>query len=154
MTASASEGGLTSSEADRYIENMKRFSVLCLLALCGCVYESYGRRTAYPAAPPLAREEVEKMAAAGVSDPVMMELIEQRGAKALSADDIVALKNAGASDAVIGKMQATERKEPEVVYVEGPAYYRSYYGPYWYPWWGFSYGYWGRRGGVGVRSGW
>jgi hypothetical protein len=54
---------------------------------------------------------------------------------------------------VIAKMQATVRKEPEVIYVEEPVVYRSYYyGPYWYPTWGFGYTYWGRRGGVGVRG--
>jgi hypothetical protein len=127
----------------------------CLLVLSGCFYETRDRRATAPPAPPLSRDEVERMAAAGVSEPVMIEVIEQRGAKALSADDIVALKTAGASDAAISKMQATERKEPEIVYVDSPVYYHYYYGPYWaYPWWGFSYSYWGRRGGFGFRAGW
>lgn len=134
---------------------MKNALPLALLALAGCVYESYGRRLAAgPTAPPVTREEAERMAAAGVSEPAMVEIIEQRGARALTADDIVAIKKAGASDAVIRRMQSSERKDPpEVIYVEQPVY-RSYYGPYWYPSWGFSYSTWGRRYGAGFRFGW
>jgi hypothetical protein len=132
----------------------KMLTALSLLLLAGCFYEVRDRRAMAPAAPPLTRGEVEKMAAAGVSDAVILETVDHRGAKVLSADDIVALKTAGASDEVISRMQSNVRKEPEIVYVESPVYYHYYYGPYWYPWWGFSYSYWGRRGGGGVRVGW
>ena len=132
---------------------MKKMTPAILLILSGCFYETYDRRAVAPAPPPLTAPEVQKLAEAGVSEPVILEAIDQRGAKPLSADDIVALKAAGASDAVIAKMQATERKEPQVVYVDSPVYYHYSYGPY-YPWWGFSYGYWGRRGGGGIRVGW
>jgi hypothetical protein len=120
---------------------------LGLALLGGCFYETYDRRAILPPVPPpVTRDEMERMAAAGVSETVMLEVVDQRGARPLSADDIVAIKTAGASDAVIAKMQATVRKEPEVVYVEQPVVYRSYYyGPYWYPSFGFSYGYWGGR---------
>jgi hypothetical protein len=131
------------------------------LALAGCYTEVYREPAAVPAGPPLTREEVERLAAAGVSEAVILELVEQRGARPLSADDIVALKKAGASDAVVQKMIARETKQPEVVYVERPVYYRSYY--YYDPWWphswycgpgiGFSYHYywWRPRAGFGVR---
>ena len=126
-----------------------RYMMLALgvALLGGCFYERYDRHVmGPPGPPPVTRDEMERMAAAGVSDPVMLEVVEQRGARPLTADDIVAIKKAGASDAVIAKMQATVRKEPEVVYVEQPVVYRSYYyGPYWYPSFGFSYTYWGRR---------
>ena len=134
---------------------MKKLWPIGLALLAGCFYETYERRLPPPMPPPVTRDETERMAAAGVSEATMLELVEQRGAKPLSADDIVAIKKAGASDAVIAKMQANVRQEPEVVYVEAPVVYRSYYyGPYGYPYWGFGYSYWGRRSGVGVRVGW
>jgi hypothetical protein len=137
---------------------MKKLLPICLAALSGCFIESYDRRViSGPVDPPVTRDEAERLAAAGVSEPALIELIEQRGARPLSADDIVAIKKAGASDAVIAKMQNTIREEPRVVYVEQPAYYYPssyYYGPYWYPRWGFSYSYWGRRHVSGVRVGW
>ncbi len=135
---------------------MKKLLPICILALSGCIYERYDDRRAAPGAPPLTRDEAERLAAAGVAEPTMVEIIEQRGARALTADDIVAIKKAGASDAVIQKMIATERKDPpEIIYVEQPVYYRPYYyGPYWYPSWGFGYSTWGRRSGLGVRVGW
>ena len=135
---------------------MKKVWPLCLALLSGCFYETYDRRAiSPPLPPPVTRDEMERMAAAGVSEPTMLELVERRGARPLSADDIVAIKKAGAPDTVIAKMQATVRKEPEVVYVEQPIVYRSYtYGPYWYPSWGFGYSYWGRRSYSGVRVGW
>lgn len=132
---------------------MKKTLPALLLILSGCFYETYERRGVNPPAPPLTAQDVRKLSEAGVSEAVILETIDQRGSKKLSVDDIVALKTAGASDTVIAKMQATERQEPQVVYVDNPAYYRYYYGPY-YPWWGFSAGYWGRRGGAGVRVGW
>jgi hypothetical protein len=133
---------------------MKKMCAVLLALLPGCYYEGYERRAApAPLPPPVTRDEAERMSAAGVSEATLLELVDQRGARPLSADDIVAIKKAGGSDAVIAKMQATVRKEPEVVYVEQPVVYRSYYyGPYWYPTWGFGYTYWGRRGGVSVRG--
>lgn len=145
---------------------MKKWTALALPAfwvlLGGCYTEVYREPVAVPAGPPVTREEVERLAAAGVSEAVILELVEQRGARPLSTDDIVALKKAGASDAVVQRMIARETKEPEAVYVERPIYYyRSYY--YYDPWWphywycgpgiGFSYHYyrWRPRVGFGVR---
>jgi hypothetical protein len=143
----ARRGGLYSS-------GMKKMMWPILLGLLsGCYYEGYERRVALaPVPPPVTAQEAERMAAAGVSEAVLLEQIDMRGSRALSVDDMVAIKKAGASDAVIARMQATVRKDPEVVYVDSPVVYRSYYyGPYWYPTWGFGYTYWGHRGGVGVR---
>jgi hypothetical protein len=143
---------------------IRKAAALLVLALPGCIYE-VRRPQPLPPGPPIGKDEVERLSAAGVSEPVLIELVEKRGARKLSADDIVALKKAGASDAVIQKMISLENREPERVYVEVPGYYRSYYGYYdpWYYWgptWGFGwYGSWGyhhhhySRGysGLGVR---
>ena len=109
--------------------------------------------------PPLTRVEGERLAAAGISEPVVIELVEKRGALKLSADDIVAIKQAGASDAVIQKMITHERQEPvRVRYVD---YYDTHYCPiyhyhsfYCYPSFGVSYSRWHRRSGWGIHFGW
>ena len=110
-----------------------------------------------PAGPPLARDEIERLSAAGISEPVIVEVLEKRGARPLTADDLVALKASGASDAVIQKAMSVESRVPEVVLVEQPVYYT--YRSYWYdPWYcsphvGFGFGYsrWHRSSGLGVR---
>jgi hypothetical protein len=143
---------------------MRKMLLAIPLALAGCVYERVAREPAAPSGPPVTREEMERLSAAGVSEPVLIELVEKRGARPVSADDLVALKKAGASDAVVQKMIASETKEPEVVLVEQPTYYypRPYYPHPWYydPWYcypsiGFGFGYHSHRrhrhSGVGVR---
>ncbi len=122
---------------------MARLAVLLLasLALGGCIV--YDRNPVEaPPGPPVTRDEAERLAAAGISEPVIVELVEKRGARPLTADDLVALKKAGASDTVVQKMIAAESREPEVVVVRDPDYY--YYPPsyyYWGPTWGFGFGY-------------
>ena len=126
-----------------------------LLSAAGCTYSSYTVRKPLPTEPPLTREEIERMSIAGISEPVMMELLDRRGALALTPDDLVALKNAGAPDPVVQKAIASERKVVERVVVEDYyAYpYYPYYGAsfsYGFGWgWGGYYGY--PRGAVGVR---
>ncbi len=139
---------------------MKRAWLLLVLAgAAGCVHR-------YPVVrhhdPPLTQGEAGRLAAAGVGEPVMIELVEKRGALKLSADDIVEIKKAGASDGVIQKMIALERKEPErarTVEYDTVYYYQR---PY-YPWWGPSYYYYsggyyhshgGHRSGFGMQFGW
>jgi hypothetical protein len=142
---------------------MKRCIPLLTLALAGCVYPVSRPRTPGPEGPPLGKAELERMAAAGVSNGVIAEVIERRGTVKLSTDDVVALKNAGASDAVIQKALTSVR--PEVVVVESAAPAHSY--PYYYPYyWGYaayyavpsvSFGYyqsWGHHGRVGFSFGW
>ncbi len=141
---------------------MKNAAALLLLIPAGCYYSG---RPAQPlsSGPPIARDEVERLSAAGVSEPILVELVEKRGARKLTADDIVALKKAGTSDAVVQKMIALESRQPDMVYVDEPYYtYRSYgYNPWtWGPYWSLGYyGSWGHhhhhshRGysGLGVR---
>ena len=138
--------------------------VLALAALSGCYYPSYAVRRVAPSDPPVSREETERLAAAGVSEPVITELIDKRGAATLTPDDLVALKKAGVSDSLVQKMIASERKETAAVMVDdyyySPAYYGYPYYPY-YPYygaaWGVGWGWgWGSyysypRGAVGVR---
>src|SRR6185503_17822925 len=89
-------GALTSIFRPRYTEIMKQMlCVLVLATLSGCYYPAYSVRRVAPAEPPVTREETERLAAAGVSDPVVVELVEKRGAAPLTPDDLVALKKAG-----------------------------------------------------------
>lgn len=143
--------------------------VLLLAGLSGCYYQGYAVRHVGPAEPPLSREEVERLTNAGVSEPVVVEMVEKRGATPLSADDLVELKKAGVSDGLVQKMIASERKQTAQVVVDDYYYaYPSsyYYGYPYYPYYpyygvgvGFSYGYgWGYggyhsypRGSAGVR---
>ena len=145
--------------------------VLLLAGLSGCYYGGYTVRRVAPAEPPLSREEVERLTSAGVSEPVVVEMVEKRGAQPLTTDDLVALKKSGVSDPLVQKMIASERKpQPAQVVVDdyyyayAPSYYYGYYGYPYYPYYGvgvgFSYGYgwgWGGhyhsypRGSMGVR---
>jgi hypothetical protein len=118
---------------------MKKMLLVLLATLGGCAYPAYTVRKPLPSQPPLSREELERLSIAGISEPVMMELIEKRGALPLTPDDLVALKNAGAPDPVVQKAIATERKIVERVIVE------DYYG---YPYTGTSFSY-----GVGFGYG-
>ncbi len=129
------------------------------LALSGCVYRAHrvNREAAQP--PPVMREEVERMMAAGISEGVLIDLVDRRGAAHLSSEDLVALKKAGASETLLAKMIASERKEPPptavVVVEEEPVhvhYHCDHYYPY--PFFGFSYSRWGRRSGWGLHYGW
>lgn len=137
-------------------------AILALGALSGCiVHDRYDRRASGPSGPPLAREEVERMAAAGVAESVILEAAEKQGVKKLNADDIVALKKAGASETLIQAAIQAERQEPEVVVIDPPVYrhydywhYDYYYPYYWhYPSFGFSYHYHRHRHRSGGSSG-
>lgn len=138
---------------------MKKMLCVLLLAASGCYYPAHTVRRAYPTDPPITREEVERLASAGVSEAVINELIGKRGSVQLSPDDLVALKKAGTPDAVVQKMIASERKAPEPAVAEdGAAYpYSYYYYDYPYAYSSFSYGFgwgWGYyrpRGYMGVR---
>ena len=141
--------------------------MLCvlLLATTGCYYHGYAVRKVVSADPPLSREEVERLVNAGVSEPVIQEMVEKRGAVPLSPDDLVALKKANVPDPVVQKMIAGERKEPPTVAVEdyyvhpsSRVYYYDYpYYPYYSTYYGVGWGWgWGYhrhhpRGSFGVR---
>ena len=136
---------------------------LLVLLLAGCIYREYRPRSAGPEGPALTKADLERLAAAGISEAVVTELLDRRGAVKLSSDDVVALKKAGAADATIQKALASERQEPAIVADAPPVYYYHYYYPHyhwWYPawYWGpsvrFGYSHWGRRGRVGFGFGW
>ena len=132
---------------------MKKLLCLVLLASTGCTVPSYTIRKPLPSEPPLTREELERMSTAGLSEPMMMELLDRRGAMALTPDDLVALKNAETPDSVVQKAIASERKVVQHVVVED--YYAYPYTSTSFSYgfgWGWGYGYYGGyRGGVGVR---
>jgi hypothetical protein len=141
---------------------MKKMLCVLLLASAGCTYPAYAIRKPFPTEPPVSKEELVRMSNAGISEPLMIDLIEKRGANPLTPDDLVAMKNAGTPDSVVQKAIASERKVVERVIVED-YYAYPYSGYYGYPYYGASYSYgfgwgWGgyyhggySRGGLGIR---
>lgn len=132
---------------------MKKLLCVLLLASAGCTYPAYAVRKTIQSEPPVSKDEIERLSTAGISEPIMIDLIEKRGATALTTDDLVALKKAGAPDPVVQKAIASERKVVERVYVDD--YYYSY--PYPYPYYGYpyyGYPYYGMSIGVGYGWGW
>lgn len=97
------------------------------------------------------KEEIRKLAAAGISEEVIVSFIRRHGPVAsLSADDLVELKKAGAGEKVLAacvNAPAPTVPTPRASYTtpasyayEEPAYiYSSYYRPY--SWYGYGYGY-------------
>ena len=129
-----------------------------LLALGGCVIHVPPPVEPVPSGPPVTRNEAERLGAAGISEPVIVELVERRGAAPLTADDLVALKKAGVPDSAVQKMIALERKEPdprdieELYYYPPPRYYEPYpYDFYLYPSFSFGYSHFHRPYRRGVR---
>lgn len=114
----------------------------------GCVSSRsvYHQRWQHEPADTLAMtmEDVIALSKEGVGDDVIIDQIKATHSSFnLSKDDIIELKNAGVSEAVIRTMIKTsgQRSQRRVVrrYYVSPYYYAS---P-WYPafWWGFSYRY-------------
>lgn len=124
----------------------------CLL-LTGCVVQ-YTVATP-PPGPSLA--EVQSMVQAHVSDGVIVSRIQNSSTRYhLTADQIIALKNAGASDAVLNALINSANKPavqtPAVANQGGYVYPYPYAYPYVYAnpwWWGDPYYYYGGydRGG-------
>ena len=141
---------------------MKKFIPILAVVMAGCIIHRHQPRAGSPDGPPMTKTDLERLAAAGVSDTVTVELLERRGAVKLSPDDVVAVKKAGASDAAVQKALTSERQEPPLAMAEEPVYYYHHYYPYywWYPHWywypTFSFGYhrWSRHGRVGIGFGW
>jgi hypothetical protein len=97
------------------------------VAAAGCIPPPYERRVVVrDPGPPVAREELERLAGAGISDPVIAEVVERRGAQRLAADDLVALKRAGLGDALLEKIVAAEQPDPPRRVVEVPLYLPAY----------------------------
>ena len=115
------------------------------LLLAGCVSTRTTTVSAPPPGPSL--EQVQSMLQAHVSDSVIVNQIQNSSSRyTLTADQIIALKAQGASDAVLNALINTASKPtPQVITTtveRAPVVY-----PYVYvdPW--PYYGYWGWRGG-------
>ena len=126
------------------------------LGLTGCV--TYAVVTP-PAGPTLA--QVQSMTQAHVSDAVIVSQIQNSPTRyQLTADQIIALKKAGVSDAVLNALINTASKP--VPQPTTPVYQTGYAYPYYYPygyvgpwgWWGGPYYYGGYyRGGFYYHGG-
>jgi len=84
---------------------MKKFLILllCGSTLGGCVVREY--RTSSPAVVPVTKGEVLSLKAAGQPDAVILERIRTDGVdRTPGADDLIEMKNAGVSSAVLDEM--------------------------------------------------
>lgn len=139
-------------------------TALAALLLGGCMVEPTLHYPAREIPPPLSMGDISRLAKEGVSDPVIVDLIKSRGIDARpSADEIVALKKEGLSDAVLEAVSAAPLRAAQPILAEEtpgypafyPSYYPyyspSYYGPYWYGWpswtWHYPYPYYYPYGG-------
>jgi len=132
-----------------------------LLLMTGCVTRTYTTAATPPPGPTVA--EIESMTQAHVSDAVIVSQIQNSSARYhLTADQIIALKNAGVGDAVLDAMINSANKAPvqttTTVVEQGPYVY-----PYvavepwpWF-WWGWGPHYYHGGGyyhGGYYRGGW
>ena len=116
------------------------------LLLTGCVTRTYTVATP-PPSPGLSVAEVQAMVQANVSESVIVNQIQNATVRyALTAEQIIALKNAGASDAVLNAMINSANKAPAqtttTTVEQGPYVYPYVYVDPW-PWglgWGHYYG--------------
>lgn len=109
------------------------------LLLAGCVTRTYTVTTP-PSGPTVA--EVQSMVQAGVSDPVIVNQIQNSSTRyTLTADQIIALKNAGASESILNALITSVNKPPPVQTTTtvdtGPTIYPYVYVDPW-PWWGWG----------------
>jgi hypothetical protein len=108
------------------------------LLLTGCVTRTY--TVTPPPGPSLA--EVQAMVQAHVSDSVILSQIQNSGAGyALTADQIIALKNAGVSDTVLNAMinSASKPVQATTTVESGPYVYPYVYVDPWpWFWWGWG----------------
>src|ERR1039458_831748 len=120
---------------------------LACLCLAGCVTATH-TVTRPPPGPTLA--EVQSMIEAHVGDTVIVNQIQNSSSRyTLTADQIIALKNAGASDAVLNALITSVNKAP--VEITTTADYDPYVYPYMYVdpwpwpwfWWGWRPSYYG-----------
>ena len=119
---------------------MKKALILALAMLGACIPPPYESELAGgPIPPPLHAREITRLADAGISTDVIQELIDQRGVRALDADDLVAIKKAGFDDAMIRKMLEAERPDVRLIRVTevGNPYFGGY-SSYSYSSWGYG----------------
>ena len=127
------------------------------LLLTGCVTRTY---TVSPPPPGPSLAEVQTLVQAHVSDSVVLNQIQNSSARyALTADQIISLKAAGASDAVLTAMINTASKAPPAPVTtttveSGPYLYPSVYvNPWPIFWWGWGGSYHGGYYHGGYRGG-
>lgn len=120
-------------------------AALAALFLDGCVVEPSPRYRLRETIPALTMADISRLAKEGVPDSVIVDEIKSRGIDARpSADQIVALKKEGLSDAVLQAVGAAPVHPAPVIVAEElegyPAYFPYYspypypYAPYWYGW--------------------
>ncbi|HUZ07030.1 MAG TPA: hypothetical protein VMV89_06025, partial [Candidatus Paceibacterota bacterium] len=113
--------------------------------LTGCVTESYTATTP-PPGPSLA--QIQSMVQAHVSDSIIVSQIQNSSTRySLTADEIIALKNAGVSDAILNALINTASKpvvRTTTRVSQGPYVYPYVYaGPSPWFWWGWGPFYYG-----------
>lgn len=126
-----------------YTMNIKCLLPLSILLLAGCVTRTYTVVSPQPAGPTVA--EIQSMAQAHVSDSVIISQIQNSSTRYhLTADQIIALKSAGVSDAVINTMISSASKPEQQAVTSSTTVVQPYAYPYVYvdPWPGFWWG-WG-----------
>jgi len=103
---------------------MKRVTFLLPLLLAGCVIHE-GPVAWTPARVPLSVDEIAAMRRAGTSDDTIRRELQANGVeRKLTADDLVALKDAGAGDGLLAAAASTPVLEPEDAQ---PIYHRHLY---------------------------
>jgi hypothetical protein len=113
---------------------MKWIGLVALAACAGCYMPAYyEEETVAPprrgeAGDPLTLAETEKLLKAGVSDGIIVEKAKKSGAVKLSADDIVVLKQVGASDVLVRELILAERRPVEPRVATTRTTYTHYYG--------------------------
>ena len=121
---------------------MKFLLPLAALLMAGCATQTYTVAPP-PAGPTLA--EVQSMVQAHVSDSVIVSQIQNSSSRyVLTASQIIELKNAGTSDAVLNALINTASKPPvpaSTTVDDGPYIYPYVYVDPW-PWdgWGWGWG--------------
>jgi hypothetical protein len=103
---------------------MKRLTLLAPILLAGCVVQS-GPVAWTPARVPLSVDEIAAMRRAGTSDDTIRRDLQANGVeRKLTADDLVALKEAGAGDSLLAAAASAPVLEPEDAQ---PLYHRHLY---------------------------
>ena len=131
---------------------LKCLVLLGCLGLAGCVTPTY---TSAPPPPGPSLAEVQSMVQAQVSDAVIVNQIQTSSTRyVLTTDQIIALKNAGASDAVLNALINSAGKAPvqtattvvrtypyvnPSVYIDPWPWFWWGWGPYYYG--GYGHGY-------------
>jgi len=139
---------------------MKGLLFLAPLVLAGCVF--YDQPVGWvPARDPLTPERIIELKREGQTDSNIRRLLEYHGvAYKVNADDLIAIKQAGAGDPLLSAVATAPVRRPQEarpIYDSGPRHYYhgppaySYWGPplyfaagaafgyYWGPYWGRCY---------------